>query len=182
MKEKELEIFKDIPEYEGIYQISNLGNVKSLYKNGKEIILKPSVSKKYLKVKLCKNNKCKTYQIHQLVAITFLKHKPNGFKTVVDHINNIRTDNRLENLQLISQRENVSKDIVDKTSNYIGVYWDNLPSKWKSQIEINYKKVHLGYFDDELEASKIYQLAIDNIEKYNNNNNNEFRKFLKKQL
>ena len=117
-----------------------------------------------------------------MVAITFLKHKPNGFKTVVDHINNIRTDNRLENLQLISQRENVSKDIVDKTSNYIGVYWDNLPSKWKSQIEINYKKVHLGYFDDELEASKIYQLAIDNIEKYNNNNNNEFRKFLKKQL
>ena len=43
MKE-ELEIYKDIPEYEGSYQVSNIGNVKSFYKNGKERILKPGVN------------------------------------------------------------------------------------------------------------------------------------------
>ena len=42
--------------------------------------------------------------------MAFLNHKPNGNKLVVDHINNVKTDNRLSNLQIITQRKNTSKD------------------------------------------------------------------------
>lgn len=171
---KEVEIWKDIPGYEGLYQVSSLGRVKSLPKewvssivrkhNGK--ILKASnsgITGGYIHVVLsCDSNK-KTYKVHQLVAMAFLNHKPNGYKIVVDHINNIKTDNRLENLQLISQRENVSKDRKG-SSKYTGVYCDKNVNKWRSTIVINGKTKYLGTFDTEEEASKYYQDALKSIE------------------
>lgn len=104
------EIWKDIKGYENKYQISNLGNVKSLArtiirKNGEkqtfqERILKP-----------CRNNKGyylvsldgKLYTIHRLVAENFMEN------LVVNHKNGIKTDNRIENLELISQKDNCIK-------------------------------------------------------------------------
>jgi ribosomal protein L15E len=72
--------------------------------------------------------------------MAFLNHTPCGYKIVVDHIdNNIKTDNRLENLQLITQRENVSKDIKNTSSKYIGVCWHKKAKKWRSSIQINGK-------------------------------------------
>lgn len=82
------EIWKDMPNYEGLYQISNLGNVKSLNYNrtGEERVLKPvKVTKGYLKVKLCKNGEVKQYIIHRLVAETFIPNTSN--KEQVNHIN-----------------------------------------------------------------------------------------------
>ena len=94
------EIFKDVPNYEGIYKVSNLGNVKSLKWN-KEIIMKQGISSRYLAVNLRKENISKIYRVHVLVAMTFLNYKPNGKQDfVIDHKNGVRTDNRLENLQL----------------------------------------------------------------------------------
>lgn len=158
------EIFKDIPNYEGYYQVSNLGRVKSLNFNGtkKERNLKGTLSCGYLTVGLCKGGIRKTYKISQLVAIVFLDHKPDGFKIIVDHINNIRTDDRLENLQLITTRENTSKDQEGK-SKYTGVCWHKQHKKWKADIRINGAKKWLGYFDDEKEASKAYQKALKNL-------------------
>lgn len=162
-----MEEYRDIPDYDGLYQVSNLGNVKSL-KNNKERILKPSKNR-YLKVVLSKNDKNKTYTIHQLVAITFLNHKPDGtLKIIVDHKDNNNLNNRLDNLQLISQRENSSKDRKGGSSKYTGVYWDKRDSKWVSQLLINNKHKNLGYFDNEIEAADAYQIAL---KKLNNNNN-----------
>jgi hypothetical protein len=166
------EIWKDIPGYEGIYQVSNMGNVKSLSRemliNGKypittkEKILKPSrLSNGYLILGLSKNGFIKKITVHTLVAMVFLNHKPDGTnKICVDHINNIKTDNRLVNLQLISQRENTSKDKKNGTSQYVGVSWNTLNNRWKARININNKVKHLGYFTDEYEAHLEYEKAL----------------------
>jgi 3'-phosphoadenosine 5'-phosphosulfate sulfotransferase len=155
------EIFKNIPGYEGLYQVSNLGNVKSL-KYEKEKLLKPCKDTwGYYFVNLCKDRKRKGFAVHKLVAMTFLNHIPNGHKIVVDHINNIRTDNRLENLQIISARENISKDWKGNTSKYTGVSWHKRENKWKSQIQINGKRKHLGRFTNEFQAHEAYQKALN---------------------
>ena len=158
------EFFKDVIGYEGIYQVSNLGNVKSLRFN-KEKILKPSNNGKgYLQVILRINNKNKAKTLHILVSETFLNHKSNGkHNIVIDHINGDRLDNRLENLQLISQRLNTSKDKQNKTSQYTGVCWNRFNNKWMSSIRINGEKKHLGYFINELEASNTYQNRLKEI-------------------
>ena len=163
------EIWKDIPGYEGIYQASTKGNIKSLSRKiwternkcfsiKKERILKPILSTTgYFIVGLCYDGRTKQISIHQLVAIVFLNHKLNGtHEIVVDHINNIKTDNRIENLQLVTHRKNCSKDIKNKSSQYVGVSWHKPMNKWKATICINKIKIHLGYFEKEIEAYNVY--------------------------
>jgi hypothetical protein len=171
------EIYKDIPCYEGYYQISNLGNVKSIPRKilnqgefefiSKEKILKNGKCGKqgndYFKVDLYKNGSSKRFKIHQLMAIVFLNHQPSGNKIVVDHINNDRFDNRIENLQLIPHRENLSKDMKKRSSKYVGVRWDKKINKWQARIYIKEKRINLGYFTDELEAHLAYQKALNEI-------------------
>ena len=174
MKKEE---FKDIPGYEGMYQVSNLGRVKSLsremyngfsYFTSKEKILKNGKdAHNYFNVNLCKNGKAKMFKIHQLVVMVFLGHKPDGTnKIVVDHINNIQHDNRLENLQLITNRENSSKDKIGKgSSKYTGVLFNKNNKKWKSDITINNVKFFIGYYENEIDAHNAYQKALKDWEK-----------------
>lgn len=99
-----MEIWKDIKGYEGIYHISNLGNVKSTRKN-KEIILKQTPDKDgYLKICLCKNNIKKNYIVHRLVAFSFVDFVLG--KDYVNHKNGIKYDNRFENLEWCTITEN----------------------------------------------------------------------------
>ena len=156
----EKEVWKDIPNYKGFYQVSNLGRVKSL-RFGKERILKPSYAGKgYSMVIFTKDKVRKPFYVHVLVAMAFLKHKPCGHKLVVDHKNNINTDNRLENLQITSQRHNASKDRKGYSSQYVGVYWHKPAQKWVAQIQIKDKRKNLGLFDDEYKAHLAYQKAL----------------------
>ena len=155
------EIWKDIKDYEGLYKVSNLGRVKSL-KFGKERILSAATNATgYSLVALC-NGKTKAITVHQLVAMAFLNHKPCGHKIVVDHINTIKTDNRLENLQVITHRQNCTKD-KKGTSKYTGVHWCKPRNKWRAEIRINGKTKYLGSFKSELEASEAYQLKLETI-------------------
>ena len=166
-----IEEFRDIPNYEGIYQVSDMGRVKSLDRmitesNGKKRLLNGRVLKPffsttgYFNVGLRKDNKLKTIRVHQLVAMSFLGHTRCGHKLVVDHINNDKLDNRLINLQIITARENTSKDKKRGTSKYLGVNWDKVNNKWLSTIHINGKNKYLGRYTDELEAAKAYQDAL----------------------
>ena len=101
------EIWKDIEGYNGDYQVSNLGRVKS-FKYGKEKILKPQkLNTGYLSINLCKNGKMKTSRINRLVAEAFLPNPEN--LSEVDHINSDKTNNCVENLQWISHVENCRK-------------------------------------------------------------------------
>ncbi len=105
-----MEIFKDIKGYEGIYQVSNLGNIKSYnkYKEGK-ILIPYRINSGYEMVSLrgCIN---KSYLIHRLVAKTFLLNPKN--KREVNHINGIKTDNRLENLEWSTPSENMKHALI----------------------------------------------------------------------
>ena len=163
---KTQEIWKDIPNYEGKYQASNLGRVKSLNYNRTKVekILSPGVnSRGYLTISLCKNSKTKTFTIHQIMAITFLNHKLCGMKLVIHHVNDNPLDNRLENLQVTTQRDNARKTQGKYTSQYKGVSWVKNTNKWKARIQINKKEVYLGIFNCELKASLAYQEELKKI-------------------
>lgn len=162
-----VEEFRDIPGYEGLYQASSLGNIKSLGNNNfrKEKILKPGLKKSgYYDVRLSKNGKAKSMRVHKLVAMAFLAHKPDGtMNIVVDHINNVKTDNRVENLQLITIRENSSKDKKGYSSKYVGVCWYKRKMRWIASIRINGKCKNLGYFKNEYDAHLKYQETLKTL-------------------
>lgn len=165
------EVWKDVLGYEGLYQVSNRGRVKSLdrlvkntkisYRVLKGQIIQPAVSTSgYFQVGMHKEGKSCHKQVHQLVAIAFLDHTPKKYSLVVDHIDTDKLNNKIENLQIISVRENSSKDKVGYSSAYIGVMWFKNKKKWKAGIKINGKSLHLGYFHNEIEASETYQKRL----------------------
>lgn len=111
-----MEVWKDIKGYQGYYQVSNFGRVKSLDRivtySDKKVhslkgkILKPMITKHgYETVDLRKNQKRKTSKIHRLVAIAFLKNKKN--KPQVNHIDGVKTNNNLSNLEWVNNSENI---------------------------------------------------------------------------
>ena len=171
----ENEVWKDVVGYEGLYEVSNLGNVKSYYKDKNGKILKPyTIGKKpkhYLAVSFYENKLRKHKNIHQLVAEAFLGHKRCGFKLVVDHINDNALDNRVQNLQIVTQRFNTKKTQTKYSSNYKGVFIKKekyllksgefkIYKMIQSKIKINKKYIHLGTFKTEEEAHLAYQNAI----------------------
>ena len=158
------EIWKDIPEYDGLYQVSNFGRVRSL-KFGKIKILKlGSDGYGYVCCSLCKLGKERTYKIHQLVAYAFLNHTPSKHKLVIDHINDVKNDNRVENLQIVTSRFNACKTQIKYSSKFKGVCWDKSRNKWISYIQINKIKKHLGRYENEYDAHLAYQNALKNLE------------------
>lgn len=112
------EIYKDIKEYEGLYQISNLGNVKSLPKgdgNGNRTrVLKQEVMvynhTTYRRVTLSKNGKVKRFSVHRLVADTFIPNIDN--LPVVNHIDNNGANNNVENLEWVTHEGNMAHSAV----------------------------------------------------------------------
>lgn len=175
-----MEIWKDVPKYECLYQVSNLGNVKS-FQLGKERVLKGSLSNDGYRQFTLQNkseNKYNVYGAHQLVAIAFLGHVPNGTGNkalIVDHKDNDIKNNHLDNLQLITIRHNSSKDKKDRTSDYIGVYYDK--NRWRSAIGHLHNVIHLGSFSNEPDAYAIYLKAKDNLHLFNGSNE-RFRNLL----
>ena len=112
------EIWKDIVDYEGLYQVSNMGRVKSLYDGGHKIfrekILKSGKSGNgYLSVKLCKDGKRKRYYIHRLVLSTF-NPVENMENLEVNHINENKGKNYLSNLEWTTHKDNVNHGTRNK--------------------------------------------------------------------
>ena len=109
----DLEIWKDIDGYEGLYQVSNRGRVKALNfaRSGKEGIVKQQTNHNgYNVVYLSRNDERKKFSVHRLVALTFIPNIEN--KPCVDHINTIRDDNRVENLRWVTHKENCNNELT----------------------------------------------------------------------
>lgn len=157
------EIWKDILGYEGLYQVSSLGNIKSFHGNNERVLKSSADYYGYHIIILCKNQLRKTFKVHQLVAMAFLNHIPNGNKMVIDHINDSKSDNRLENLQVVTQRYNSRKTQGKYSSQYKGVSWSKQNNKWNSLIQINGKLKYLGNFTNEYDAHIAYQTALINL-------------------
>ncbi len=153
--ENQEEIWKDVVGYEGHYQVSNFGNIKSI-KNGKDIVMKLGVSRNgYNSIGLWVNNIHESFMVHKLVAMAFLNHKPNKFDTlVIDHIDRNRLNNNVENLRLVSQRDNCIKGLP--RSGYLGVQFNKINNKWHVRPRINKKTRHFGYFDCPKIAGQAY--------------------------
>jgi len=169
-----MEVWKDVKDYEGKYQISNYGNVKSLSRimirgNGsklttKERMLKPCLDAEgYFHIGLWNNGKRKTTKIHQLVAIYFLNHTPCGYRLVVNHKDFNRTNNHIDNLEITTVRENTNQKHRPSTSKYTGVSWSKRDNKWISKIVINGKGKYLGRFKSEEDAYLAYEKELRNI-------------------
>lgn len=152
----EIEQWKDVVGYDGRYQVSSFGRVKSLA--GREKMLRPGIIHNgYLTVSLTTFGKEQRMKlVNRLVLEAF-----EGYSELdVDHINGIKTDNRLENLRYLTRRNNISEYHLKKgtkTSKYTGVSWYAKRNKWQSAIFYNGKSIWLGLFDDEVEASMAYQ-------------------------
>ena len=111
------EIYKDIKGYEGLYQISNLGNIKRLEHTKynpltktnsvyKEHLIKKHINKKgYYQVTLCKNSKIKSINVHRLIAEAFIPNPDN--LPCINHIDGNKNNNRVDNLEWCSLKYNV---------------------------------------------------------------------------
>jgi len=151
-----IEILAAVPDYERKYEASTRGEIRS-HKRGFPHTLTGGDAHGYLALMVDK----KTIRIHQLVAMTFLGHKRDGtHKIVVDHIDRNKKNNALSNLQLISHRENCTKDRKPT----VGARLHKPSGKWYGFIDIDKKPVYLGAFLTEQEASDAHKEAWRNIE------------------
>lgn len=157
------EIFKPIKNYEGIYEISNYGRVKSL-KRGKVRILKNRLNaNKYLAVALYKNFTLWNIEIHRLVAQAFIKNPKN--LPQINHKDSDKQNNYYSNLEWCSSRYNRNHyfKTVIKSSKYPGVCWDKYSNMWMARISIKNKAIYLGRFYKELDAALAYRIKLKEI-------------------
>ena len=156
------EIWQDIKGYEGIYQVSNIGRIKSLARetrNGsckKEKILKTQIDKKgYLTIDLRKNKQRKSYKVHRLVALAFIQNLDN--KPQINHIDGNKRNNKIENLEWCTNSEN-----------QIHSYKNNL-KETKRIIQYDLKGNFIKEWESAIEVSKYYNIHYSRIYRCCNN-------------
>jgi hypothetical protein len=174
------EIWKDIPEFEGYYQVSNMGRVKSLLRvveksNNRKMTFQPKIlslnkhyKNGYFSAYLRVFDKKERKSLHRLVALSFLDSVNN--KSEINHIDSDKSNNRFDNLEWVSRRENQSfmGKNKSKTSIYTGVHKPNY-NRFIASIYYNGKRITIGSFKTEEEAyqsRKQFELENDINNKY----------------
>ena len=149
-----MEEWKDIEEYEGLYQVSNLGRVKSLYWNNERIMKTAKDKDGYLLVNLYKNKKGKSYLVHRLVAMAFIPN-PNNLPEV-NHKDEDKTNNNVDNMEWCGRKYNINygtgierRSEKQKTAQRcIPVYQYTLDGKFIAEyLSIHEVERQTGYFN-----------------------------------
>lgn len=160
------EYWKDIVGYEGLYQVSNFGRVKSLERKSHRLInggvvtypekikTLETVRSGYKRVNLYRDGKLKKYLVHRLVAFTFLG-KPAHDEMQVNHKNGITSDNNVENLEWVTIRENANHKSTVLNKKPRGVYKAG-KNGWSAQIVVNQRKTTIGTFKNKSCAYKAF--------------------------
>ena len=141
-----------------------MGNVKRIYKNGNEQILKPVISRGYGTIDLTRKPKRVQGLIHRMVAECFIPNPDN--KPYVDQINENKTDNRVENLRWATNSENQQNISIHRSSNTTG--YKGITARthkgqfvgWRVRLGINNKRIELGTYHDMDEAIKVRNYAV----------------------
>lgn len=177
------EIWKDIPGYEGIYKISNLGKIKALriwtgrMYIKREVLLKPTIARNgYYRITLSNNKKVKYVNMHRLIAETFIPN-PNNY-SYINHIDGNKQNNNINNLEWCTQSHNIKEAVrigLRKTktrgespnSRKVNQYdlSGNLIKEWNSMVEIN-EELGFDYTCISRCCSGIYKKSYGFIWKY----------------
>ena len=178
------EIWKPVVGYEGKYEVSNMGRIKSLpkYNFNRTLILKPYISKQngYAYIQLSNGNKgAKSHRIHKLVMQAFTDYRNDKYDPMkqIDHINGNKADNRLENLEVVTQSENSIRawknglnkpnnrrkvinldtgevfESVSKACESVGGHGCGAIVRVCKGQRSQYRNVHFAYYDDYLNGT-----------------------------
>jgi hypothetical protein len=143
------------------YEVSNFGQVRNVNIG---TIQKPRIDKYgYKELKLYLGNyKRKTIYVHQLVVGAFVDSEYRNKKLVIDHIDNNKLNNNLDNLQLVSHRFNISKSAFNFKNKLTGV--SKQCKKYRADINLGGKKLYLGVYETPEKASSIYNEVLNHYE------------------
>lgn len=176
METREPEVWKAVPGYEGLYEVSSWGNVRSLGRwkkaRGNSLHFHPPKNIKinycgpYPQVCLSRDNNRKSYRVHLFVGELFLEDV--DFDFIVNHVDLDKTNNYYKNLEKINRRGNTSHYFLNnfqKTSKFTGVSYDKSKPKcpWVAGFHFKGKSVKVGTFLTEEEAHQAY---LDALEEY----------------
>lgn len=166
------EVWKVIPGYEGIYEVSDFGRVKSILRTDRfgrtrgGMFLSPGLGKNgYYTVALCKNGKQKSRNVHKLVMEAFVGKS----EKVVNHIDGVRSNNNLSNLEYVTQRENVilgklSQLNKSKSADYAGVSLVKSTGNFEVRKVIERKAYYLGVYNSQSDAHRVYESVTNEVE------------------
>ena len=158
-KVREAEVWKEVVGYEGRYEVSNMGKVKSLITNK---IMRTCVSKKGYRVASlyrAGEKKTRNYLVHKMVMDSFVGELE-GFQ--VNHVNGDPSDNRLQNLEYVTPRENINHRLLNN-KNLRGTYKQTWSGRYSAAIKIKGKRKNLGTFDTEKQAHDAYVAEVNKL-------------------
>lgn len=173
MKKKYImEEWKQILGYEGYYEISNFGNVRSMkrcvtYQNGvtvryKSKERKPSISD-YRIIALSKDGLIKLCKISRLVAIHFIE--TDNKRTIVNHKDYNKHNDHYSNLEWVNNSENIIHSNIRNKKSQTGIFYDSNRKKWAAYIYRNSKNIFVGRFNTESEAIEKQKQRFNEINK-----------------
>jgi len=149
------EIWRPLPDFEDLYEVSNFGNVRS-YKTGK--ILKQGITHKgYPCVSISRKQKTYLKTVHRILAVVFLSATD---EHVVNHKDKNKTNNRLDNLELVSTRENVTHYFGRAMP---GAFRLKGSDRWSARATYQGKGLYIGTFKTQREAYDAYCAALEEL-------------------